>query len=171
MALTPIINSFNGGEYSPKVWEREDLEKYFSGCRLLENMYAEPYGNASNQPGTYFVNEVKDSSDTTILIPFKHSTGQSYQLEFGDLYIRFYKDQGQIVYTTLTIDAQPAAGDWSVGDILTGGTSGVTCEVVAVETAVLDTRQLPPARHHAKWFLLTQPPICTAFSTNSPPML
>ena len=139
MALSPIIDKFNGGEYSPKVDCRDDLEKYYSGCRTMENMYAEPYGNASNQPGTYFVNEVKDSNDTTILIPFKHSIGQSYQLEFGDLYIRFYKDRGQIVYTTLTIDAQPAGGDWAAGDVLTGGTSGVTCEVVAVVSSTVYT--------------------------------
>jgi hypothetical protein len=139
MAISPIINKFNGGEYSPKIDCREDLEKYYSGCRLMENMYAEPYGDASNQPGTYFVNEVKDSSKRTILLPFKHSTGQSYQLEFGDSYIRFYMNRAQVVYTTLTIDAQPAGGDWSVGDILTGGTSGVTCEVVAVVSSTVYT--------------------------------
>jgi len=139
MAITPIINRFNGGEFSPKIDYREDLEKYYSGCRLMENMYAEPYGDASNQPGTYFVNEVKDNSKKTILLPFKHSIGQAYQLEFGDSYIRFYKDRSQILYDKLTIDAQPAGGDWSAGDTLTGGTSGVTCEVVAVVSSTVYT--------------------------------
>jgi len=47
-------------------------------------------------PGTYFVAEAKDSSKKVRLIPFQFNTEQAYVLEFGDLYIRFYKDGAQI---------------------------------------------------------------------------
>ena len=127
MALSPIINKFNGGEYSPKVECREDLQKYYSGCQLAENMYAEVEGPASNQPGTYFVNEVKDSSKKTILIPFKHSIGQSYQLELGDGYIRFYMNRAQVVYSLLTLDVAPGGAGWSAGETITGNSSRATC--------------------------------------------
>jgi hypothetical protein len=43
------------------------------------------------------VNEVKDSSNLGRLIPFEFSTQQAYILEFGDQYIRFYKDGGVIL--------------------------------------------------------------------------
>ena len=50
-----------------------------------------------SRPGTQFVAEVKDSTKKTRLIPFEFSTTQTYILEFGDQYIRFYKDNGQIL--------------------------------------------------------------------------
>ena len=44
-----------------------------------------------------FVAAVKDSTKKTRLIPFEFSTTQTYMLEFGNQYIRFYKDNGQIL--------------------------------------------------------------------------
>lgn len=54
-------------------------------------------GGAMRRPGTYYVAEVKDSTKATRLVGFQFSTIQAYVLEFGNLYIRFYKDNGQIV--------------------------------------------------------------------------
>jgi len=93
---TPLISSFNAGELSPKLDIRIDLEKYFSGCRTLENMIPLVEGATSRAPGTYFVLETKDSSLQSRLIPFEFSTIQSYVIEAGDKYFRFYKDDGQI---------------------------------------------------------------------------
>ncbi len=97
MALDTIQQSFSGGEWSPELDQRSDLEKYYSACRLLENMFPTRYGPAQRRPGLKFVAEVKDSSKKTRLIPFKFSTIQAYMLEYGDQYIRFYKDRGQIL--------------------------------------------------------------------------
>jgi len=55
-------------------------------------MLVEFYGGAKKAPGTYFVNEVKDSDLSTRLIKFVFSDTQAYNLEFGNQYIRFYKD-------------------------------------------------------------------------------
>ena len=104
MALDIITNSFNAGEWSPRLDGRSDLEKYFSACRLLENMIPTRYGPAERRPGLYYVGEVKDSSKKAKLFPFKYSTVQAYMLEYGDEYIRFYKDRGQIVEGTGTED-------------------------------------------------------------------
>lgn len=60
-------------------------------------MFPTRYGPATRRPGLKFVAEVKDSSKKTRLIPFKFSTIQAYILEYGDEYIRFYKDRGQII--------------------------------------------------------------------------
>ena len=54
-----------------------------------------PQGGATRRYGTRFVCEVKDSTKVT-LIPFEFNIEQAYILEFGNLYIRFYKDNGQI---------------------------------------------------------------------------
>jgi hypothetical protein len=91
------LTNFTGGELSPRLDGRNDLAKYNSGCKTLENMIVYPHGAAARRSGTSFVAEVKDSTKKTRLIPFEFSTTQTYMLEFGDQYIRFYKDNGQIL--------------------------------------------------------------------------
>ena len=91
------LTNFTGGELSPRLDGRNDLAKYSSGCATLENLVIYPHGSAARRPGTNFVAAVKDSTKKTRLIPFEFSTTQTYMLEFGDQYIRFYKDNGQIL--------------------------------------------------------------------------
>jgi hypothetical protein len=90
------LTNFTGGELSPRLDGRNDLTKYSSGCKTLENFIVYPHGAAARRPGTTFISEVKTSSKKTRLIPFEFSTTQTYILEFGDQYIRIYKDQGQV---------------------------------------------------------------------------
>jgi hypothetical protein len=56
-----------------------------------------PQGAATRRVGTQFIAEVKSSAAKTRLIPFEFSTTQTYILEFGNTYIRFFKDKGQIL--------------------------------------------------------------------------
>jgi hypothetical protein len=100
MAKTTFgFSSFTSGELSPRLDGRIDLEKYFSGSKTLENMVIHPHGGASRRSGTQFISEVKTSADSTRLIPFEFSTTQTYMMEFGDEYIRFFKDNGIITET------------------------------------------------------------------------
>ena len=91
------LTNFTGGELSPRLDGRNDIAKYNSGCKTLENMIVYPHGSASRRSGTQFVAEVKNSTKKTRLISFEFSTVQTYILEFGDQYIRFYKDNGIIL--------------------------------------------------------------------------
>ena len=91
------LTNFTAGELSPRLDGRNDLAKYSSGCKTLQNMVIYPHGSAARRPGTTFVREVKDSTKKTRLIPFEFSTTQTYILEFGNQYIRFYKDGGIIL--------------------------------------------------------------------------
>ena len=91
------VPSFTAGELSPRMEGRTDFQKYYSAATIINNFVVQPHGPVARRPGTYFVSEVKDSANETRLIPFSFSTQQTYILEFGNLYIRFYKDQGQIV--------------------------------------------------------------------------
>ena len=90
------IPSFTAGEMSDSMQGRTDFAKYFSAASRIENFVVLPHGPITRRPGTYFVAEVKTSSAKTRLIPFSFSTEQTYVLEFGNQYIRFYKDDGQI---------------------------------------------------------------------------
>lgn len=98
------IMSFNAGELTPLVDGRSDLEKYYFGCRVMENFIPLPYGPAERRPGTYFVAELKDNDKKANLVSFQYSTEQAYILEFGDEYIRFCMDRGQILIGVGTED-------------------------------------------------------------------
>ena len=88
---------------------RTDFAKYFNGASNIENFVVLPHGPVTRRPGTYFVSEVKTSANSTRLIPFTFSTEQTYVLEFGNQYIRFFKDDGQITEGNKTISAITAA--------------------------------------------------------------
>ena len=130
------LTNFTGGELSPRLDGRNDLAKYSSGCKTLQNMVVYPHGSSARRPGTSFVAEVKTSSAKTRLIPFEFSTTQTYILEFGNQYIRFYKDSGAILEANKTItgitQADPGvvsitAHGFSNGDtIVISGVAGMT---------------------------------------------
>ena len=90
-----IINAFNAGEMTPLLDGRTDIEKYFTGCRTLQNMEVMSYGGATRRPGTKYICQTKLSGQVR-LFPFEYSTSDAYVLEFGNLYIRFYKDGAQL---------------------------------------------------------------------------
>lgn len=89
--------SFTGGELAPSLHARTDLAKYQSGAKTLRNFMVHAHGGASNRPGTKYIAEVKDSTARTRLIPFQFSTTQTYVLEFGNLYMRVFRDGGQVL--------------------------------------------------------------------------
>lgn len=60
MANIPIIR-LNGGEYTPLIDARADIEKYISGCRKLENFFPRIYGVIERRPGTKFIKIAKGS--------------------------------------------------------------------------------------------------------------
>jgi hypothetical protein len=126
------LTNFTGGELSPRLDGRNDLAKYASGCKTLQNMVVYPHGSAARRPGTTFVAEVKTSSAFTRLIPFEFSTTQTYILEFGDLYIRFYKDSGAILESNKTITAITKANPGVVTSASHGFANGDTVVISGV---------------------------------------
>ena len=97
--------SFSGGEIAPALYARTDQVKYATGLRTCRNFIVMRHGGATNRPGTTFRGEVKTSADVARLIPFIFNSDQTYVLEFGDLYMRVYKDGAQVTDLDLTITA------------------------------------------------------------------
>ncbi|MBP2652630.1 MAG: hypothetical protein H6Q73_199 [Firmicutes bacterium] len=106
-------NSFTGGEFAPSMDSRQDVQKYGTGCKTMKNFYVKPQGSAVNRPGTVFVAETKDSGEA-YLIPFSFNESIAYMLEFGDYYVRFYRDSGQLVLSSA--DAWAASTAYAVND-------------------------------------------------------
>lgn len=88
--------SFNAGEISPYVSSRIDVEKYKNAVEEMLNFYPIDTGPARKRNGSQFVKEVKDSTKTVRLIPFEFSADDTFVLEFGDYYIRFYTEGARI---------------------------------------------------------------------------
>lgn len=97
MKFNPIQTSFNGGELSPYIAGRVDVAKYTNGCKQMENFLPMVQGPAITRPGTPFVAEVKDSADQTWLVRFEFNVEESYMLEFGDGYVRFFYNRAQVL--------------------------------------------------------------------------
>jgi len=104
-----ISTNFTAGELSPALFGRVDIAKYNNGAETLENFMVMPHGGISRRPGTRFVKEVKSSAAKTRLIPFEFSTTQAYCIELGNLYARFYKEQGAILEANKTISGATKA--------------------------------------------------------------
>ena len=89
--------SFTGGELSPALYTRNELEKYSIGAKKIKNGFIHQEGSVSNRAGLEFIGEVKDSSKKCRLIPFSFNTEQTYIIELGNQYARFIKNGGYIV--------------------------------------------------------------------------
>ena len=96
----PIKNSFVAGELSPRMEGRDDLEQYHQGMRQALNGIVLPHGGFLRRSGTRFVAETETMSENSVLIPFLFSTEQAYMCEFGNLYARFYTNEGQLISGT-----------------------------------------------------------------------
>ena len=91
-----LIASLNGGELSEKIYGRNDLEKYFSGCKKLENFIPYTQGGVVRRSGTHHVYQTL-SNLSSRLVPFRFSATQNYILEFGNCKMRVYYDGGLLM--------------------------------------------------------------------------
>ncbi len=96
MRLRQQQMNFTAGEWSPRLWCRGDLEKYWNAAQIMQNVVIYPHGGFTGRGGTHFVSKVKYTARKTRLIPFGFSTEQAYMLEFGHGYTRFFKDHAKI---------------------------------------------------------------------------
>lgn len=108
--------SFAGGEIAPSLYGRTDMQKYATGLRTCRNMMVQKHGGVANRPGTEFIKEVKDSSKAVRLIRFARNADDTFLLEFGNLYLRFYR-LGERV-TVSAVPAWSAVTNYVVGDLV-----------------------------------------------------
>lgn len=97
--------SFAAGEITPELYSRVDTTRYASGLKTCRNFLVKKYGGVETRPGTTFAAEVNDSNATVRLLPFIFNSDQTYCLEFGDQYMRVFKNGAQVTETELSIGA------------------------------------------------------------------
>jgi hypothetical protein len=118
MRTRPLPRSFGSGELAPwldgmQLATNQQLTK--EGCRTLENFIVRKQGSAVRRPGTFFVDEVKDSTKKTLLVPVSVDDDNHYVLEIGDAYIRFYKNHARILTASSAI--YEIVAPWSTADL------------------------------------------------------
>lgn len=59
MAVYTIQPTFSGGEFSPSLYSRVDVQKYSTGLKKLKNFIVHPHGGASNRSGMMFLQKAK----------------------------------------------------------------------------------------------------------------
>jgi hypothetical protein len=88
------LTSFTGGEWSPRLHGRVDIQKYNTACEVLQNMVIYPHGGITRRMGMEYIEDAK--TNAVRLIPFEYNREQAYVLEFGENYIRFFRNGAQI---------------------------------------------------------------------------
>lgn len=103
MSTKTLTRSFASGEITPELFGRIDLAKYQTGLKTCRNFEILPHGPAANRPGFEYVLETKLSAKVSALIPFIYNTSQTYQIEVGDLYIRFHTNNSTVCEASQSI--------------------------------------------------------------------
>jgi len=150
--VTPIINSFTGGELSPKMFGRTDLEIYKKGLADSLNMLVWSYGGITRRQGSYYVTSTKTQAEESRLIKFRQSTDQAYVLEFGKEYIRFYMDGGQILSGATAYEIATPYAATELGDIQVAQSA----DTMYITHPSYKTRKLTRSGH-TSWTLVEAP--------------
>lgn len=98
-------HSINAGELSTLMLGRQDLQKYAAGLFVCLNAVPLAQGAWTRRPGTAFLHQVKFHDKLTRVLPFQYSVTQTYVLELGHQYIRFYADHGILTQAGQAISA------------------------------------------------------------------
>lgn len=94
--VAPIYTSFARGEISPLMMGRIDIEQYPTCLEKCRNCYVRPYGSVSRFSGSEFIISTKNNQKAK-LIKFVFSATDSYIIEVGAGYFRFYFNGGIVL--------------------------------------------------------------------------
>jgi len=131
-----IQTNFTGGEWSDRLEGRVDLAKYQNAAYRMENFVIDPRGPAYYRPGFRYIAGTKTNAKASRLLPFEFSTTQAYILEFGDQYIRFYRNQGRI---QVAYAAWVTGTVYALGALVTNAGSYYRCIVAHTAAAAFAT--------------------------------
>ena len=118
--------SFTGGELSPNLHSRVDMARWPVSLKTCRNWIVQPYGGVKNRAGSYFIEETKDSSKRSRLLPFRFSATETYVLEVGDGYTRFFRNGAPVLYSNAP-SAWATATKYKVNQTVTNGGNWYRC--------------------------------------------
>lgn len=126
--------SFGAGEVAPALYARTDVGFYGQALRTLRNAYVMRTGGIQSRPGTIYKGTTKSSGQVR-LIACVFADDQNYVLEFGNLYVRFWKDGSPV--TAIVTGAWANATAYTAGTVVSySGTNYVCLQSHTSATAV-----------------------------------
>ena len=89
-------------------------------------------GPWTRRPGTAFLHQVKFNSKLTRVLPFQYSVTQTYILEFGEYYIRFFTSHGILTNTAQSMTSITKANPGVVTKTAHGYSNGDRLELSSI---------------------------------------
>lgn len=89
--LAPSFLSFNGGEWSKRLYGRFDHPKYSAAARQCRNFIPLVQGPVTRRPAFRHVAPVRGNTASIRYLPFVFSADQTYVIEATPLKFRFYR--------------------------------------------------------------------------------
>ncbi len=88
--------AFNGGEYTPELAVRADLDKYPMGCRVLENWEVGQFGGVKRRKGMRKVAESLSAGAALFPYVYSYAAGDDlrFLVEVGETYVRVLNTDG-----------------------------------------------------------------------------
>lgn len=98
--------SFNGGEVSPGIGGRPDLDVYHRGASVLENVDVAQTGGVSRRHG---MRRIAAALDGSVMVPYVYSTADRYLVEVSPALLRVLSVEGDVVASLPSV--------WAAADI------------------------------------------------------
>lgn len=141
--------AFTGGEISPSMIARSDVSKVGMSAMTMRNRLVLPHGPTECRPGFEMIYPCGDSTHDVVVRPFVFGTEQEYILEFGEYYLRFFKDGGVIVKTTADTSAWVTGTAYVVNNYVKVSTTIYRC--ISSHTSGATTEPGTGASWETKW--------------------
>ena len=108
--VSPMLRSFNAGEFSALLDGRVDLDRYPASAHKMLNAVAAPQGPAICRSGTAYVHHAFGNAARIALIAFVFSNEQAKLIEVSTGRMRFMDEDGLQVYAAVAATTRPASG-------------------------------------------------------------
>lgn len=92
-----LRTNFTAGELSKLVNTRSEYERFYNGSEVVENWAIFTQGALFRRKGLRYLAETKYSDKKSALIDFQYSSLQTYAIEIGHNYMRFFANQGVVL--------------------------------------------------------------------------
>lgn len=109
--------NFSGGYLSPELLGRTDTAKYQTGLAEFRNMIVARTSGAQNRSGSLYCGGTKNPTVAYRAVPFVLSNAIAYHLEFGNLYIRPWRNGARV--SVVGAAAYAGGTTYGQGDLVT----------------------------------------------------
>lgn len=170
MSRDIIQFAFAAGEMSPKLFGRQDLEKYDFGLTKAKNWYVDHRGGLTTRAGQLFIDFVKNPSYNTKYFKFQYSpdSENTYVVLFAKDYVRFIQDGSYVVEAAKNIAGASKAGPGVVTANAHGYSNGDWIQLSGIGGMTeLNNRTFEVAGVTVNTFTLIDPLTSTAVDTTN----